>query len=49
MILCKYIDTPVGKMRLAATDEGICLFDFQYRKSIDAIVNRVETSLNDRF
>ncbi len=49
MILCKYIDTPVGKMRIAATDEGICLFDFQYRKSIDAIVNRVETVLSDRF
>ncbi len=49
MIPCKYIDTPVGKMRIAATDEGICLFDFQYRRSIDAIVNRVETLLNDRF
>ena len=49
MILCKYIDTPVGKMRIAATDVGICLFDFQYRKSIDAIVNRVETVLSDRF
>ena len=49
MILCKYIDTPVGKMRIAATDEGVCLFDFQYRKSIDAIINRVETLLNDRF
>ena len=43
MIFQKHINTPVGKMRIAASDEGICLFDFQYRKSIDAIVTRIET------
>ena len=43
MIFQKYIDTPVGKMRIAANDDGICLFDFQYRKSIDNIVSRIET------
>ncbi len=47
MILHKYIDTPVGKMRMAATDAGICLFDFQYRKSIDNIVKRIETHAGD--
>ena len=30
-------------MRIGATDEGICLFDFQYRRSIDSIVGRIET------
>jgi len=45
MLVCKYIDTPVGKMRMGATDAGICLFDFQYRKSIDTIMSRVENTL----
>jgi AraC family transcriptional regulator of adaptative response/methylated-DNA-[protein]-cysteine methyltransferase len=37
------IDTPVGKMRIGASDQGICLFDFQYRRSIDSIMKRIET------
>jgi AraC family transcriptional regulator of adaptative response/methylated-DNA-[protein]-cysteine methyltransferase len=43
------MDTPVGKMRLGATDEGICLFDFQYRKSIDSIMKRIETFSGKKF
>jgi O-6-methylguanine DNA methyltransferase len=35
------IDTPVGQMRVGATDKGICLFDFQYRLMIDAIMRRI--------
>lgn len=35
-------------MRAAATDEGICIFDFQYRKSMDSIMKRVEVGLNDK-
>jgi AraC family transcriptional regulator of adaptative response/methylated-DNA-[protein]-cysteine methyltransferase len=30
-------------MRAAATDEGVCLFDFEYRRSIDSIMKRIET------
>jgi len=45
MLVCKYIDTPTGKMRMGATDAGICLFDFQYRKSIDTIMKRIEQTL----
>lgn len=29
-------------MRVGASDEGICLFDFQYRKTIDASMKRIE-------
>ena len=29
-------------MRIGASDEGICLFDFQYRRSIDDIISRIE-------
>jgi len=36
-------------MRAAATDEGICLFDFEYRRSIDTIMKRIETTLGDTF
>lgn len=41
-LLVSYTDTPLGLMRMAATDKGICLFDFQYRKSIDNIMKRIE-------
>jgi len=49
MICLKYIDTPLGKMKAGATDAGICLFDFQYRRSIDGIMMRIETLSGDRF
>lgn len=49
MIRLKYIDTPVGKMRVGATDQGICLFDFQYRKSIDSIMARIEMVSGEQF
>ena len=49
MIHLTHIDTPVGKMRVGATDDGICLFDFQYRKSIDSIMNRIETLSGKKF
>jgi O-6-methylguanine DNA methyltransferase len=49
MICLTQINTPVGIMRAAATDEGICLFDFQYRRSIDSIMNRIETLSADKF
>ena len=49
MIFINHIDTPVGKMRIGATDDGICLFDFQYRKSIDSIMKRIETLSGKEF
>jgi AraC family transcriptional regulator of adaptative response/methylated-DNA-[protein]-cysteine methyltransferase len=49
MIALKHINTPVGVMRIGATDEGICLFDFQYRKSIDTIMKRIETLYGSAF
>ncbi len=49
MICLKLIDTPLGKMQMGATDDGICLFDFQYRRSIDAIKKRIETNTGQLF
>lgn len=49
MIAYKLIDTPLGKMRLGATDEGICLLDFEYRRSIYSIMKRIETFSRDTF
>lgn len=49
MISYKLIDTPLGKMRMGATATGICLFDFQYRRSIDNIMKRIETYAGDTF
>ena len=49
MVYLKYIDTPIGKMRIGASDEGICLFDFQYRKSIDSIMKRIENLSGKQF
>jgi len=49
MITVTYIDTPVGKMRAAATDAGICVFDFEYRRSGDTLLSRIETIKGDKF
>jgi AraC family transcriptional regulator of adaptative response/methylated-DNA-[protein]-cysteine methyltransferase len=42
-MIVKYLDTPIGKMRAGATDEGICLFDFEGRRMMDSIMKRIET------
>lgn len=49
MISLSHIKTPLGMMRMGATDEGICLFDFQYRKSIDSIMTRIENLTQQKF
>lgn len=36
-------------MRMGASDEGICLFDFEYRRSIDTIMNRIEKHMGCSF
>lgn len=41
-MIVKYIETPIGKMRAGATDEGICLFDFEGRRMMDSIMKRIE-------
>lgn len=46
MIVRKYIKTPVGEMTVAATDEGICVFDFTHRKMMSSILRRIQTALN---
>ena len=41
--------TPVGEMTAGATDSGICLLDFKYRKLFPAIQRRISTGLNEAF
>lgn len=40
---------PIGDMIVGATDAGICLFDFRYRKNLSAIQSRITTGLNASF
>lgn len=49
MIALKRIDTPLGRMRIGATEKGICLFDFQFRRTVEGIMERVERLLDDKF
>lgn len=49
MIVTKHIHTPLGKMIAGATDDGICLFDFEYRKMMPAIRKRISSFLQDDF
>jgi len=49
MIALKRIDTPLGRMRVGATEKGICLFDFQFRRTVEGIMERVERLLDDKF
>jgi AraC family transcriptional regulator of adaptative response/methylated-DNA-[protein]-cysteine methyltransferase len=37
--------TPLGTMLAAATDEGICLFDFEHRRMMAGILKRIQTGL----
>jgi len=46
MIFTKQIETPLGGMLAGATDEGICLFDFEYRKMMSSIQKRICTGLD---
>lgn len=49
MIITKHITTPLGKMIAGATDKGICLFDFEFRKMMPAIRKRISSFLQDDF
>jgi O-6-methylguanine DNA methyltransferase len=48
-IITRTIKTPVGEMIAGATDQGICLLDFKYRKSIPIIQRRIREGLQDNF
>lgn len=47
MLVTRNIDTPLGIMRAAATEQGICLFDFEYRRMIDSIIKRIEIGVEE--
>lgn len=49
MISLTSIKTPVGDMIAAATDNGICMLDYQYRKMLPAIQKRVSSHLQSDF
>jgi len=38
----KFIDTPFNRMRIGGTEDGLCLFEFEYRTSLNAIERRIE-------
>jgi AraC family transcriptional regulator of adaptative response/methylated-DNA-[protein]-cysteine methyltransferase len=48
-IIYKYFKTELGNMMGAATDEGVCLFDFEYRRSMSTIQKRIQDGLQMEF
>lgn len=49
MISIKNIETPVGKMVVGIHDNRLCLLDFEYRKMLPAIKNRVSSYCQSDF
>jgi len=47
MIYLSKIQTQLGEMTAGATDEGLCLFDFTYRKMMPSILKRIQLHLNN--
>jgi len=45
MLTVRYIQTPIGEMFAATSEQGICVFDFRYRRMMDHIMKRVQTAL----
>ena len=41
VIISEHIDTPIGKMTACTTDEGVCVFDFSFRRMMPTIFARV--------
>ena len=48
-IITKTFKTPVGEIIAGATDGGLCLLDFGWRKMIPAIKRRITEGLKDEF
>ncbi len=49
MISTAKIKTPVGDMIAGATDNGICMLDYEYRKMLPAIQKRISNHLQADF
>lgn len=49
MIRFRKIETPLGTMTAAATDEGICLLEFSDRNTLPAEYHELEKLLNQKF
>lgn len=48
-IFTTIIKTPIGELIAGANDEGICLFDFPYRKMIRVIKDRISAGSGEDF
>lgn len=46
MLYLSYMDTPLGLMRMGASDAGLCMFDFQEERSTGRVPARVEAYFN---
>ncbi len=46
MLYLSYMETPLGLMRMGASDAGLCMFDFQGEKSTGRVPARVEAHFN---
>jgi AraC family transcriptional regulator of adaptative response/methylated-DNA-[protein]-cysteine methyltransferase len=49
MISTTTISTPLGNILIGATGEGICLFDFEDRRNMNRIMNRIEKMSGKKF
>ncbi len=49
MLLKTIVDTPLGVMIAGASDAGICLFDFDNRSRLAAIIRRIEEYYDTEF
>ena len=49
MITTTKIKTSLGNMIAAANDDGLCMFDFEYRKMMPGIQKRISSFLQDEF
>lgn len=48
-ILTTKIETPIGTLLAGATDDGICLLDYPFRRMINVIKERIATNLGTEF
>lgn len=47
MIYSTHIETPLGNMIACATNKGICLLEFEERKTLDSQLKKLSKSLGD--
>ncbi len=46
MLYLSYLDTPLGLMRMGASDQGLCLFDFREERSTGRVPSRIQVYFN---